>query len=90
MKNADIVPFTEVKRKVESLTLSTARGVIGGHQYRPHLPMPRTFVSDRRISFTKNINDIRAVSSYIFGDDNINASLVGEKCFDKMLQETRG
>ena len=78
-----------VKAKTSALKLNPARRSIpGAHQYRPPLPAPKKQdPRRRRISFTKNVDDVAAVAEHLLGDAHANPSEVGEKCFDILLGE---
>jgi len=52
--------------------------------YRPDLPEKKKSKSARRISFTRELSDIEAVSYYLF-DEIRKPKEVGEKCFDNAL-----
>jgi len=52
------------------------------------LPLPKKQEPrKRRISFQKDLEEVRAVSEYLFEDSDKDASLVGEKCFDLIHRE---
>ena len=79
IKEAESLPFTKTKTSVPK-----------GEQYTPALPMPKNLDSrERRISFTKKINEIEGVSQHLFGSSDKNPSDVGEKCFDLVLRESK-
>lgn len=83
------VAFEDIKAKARTMTLArTKRTFPAGQQYRPRLPLPkRVQPSQRRISFLREADDVKAVARYLFGKDNVAASRVGEKCFDTFLSE---
>jgi hypothetical protein len=84
-------PLTFAEIKAESARLpfmSTKRSVPEGDQYKPRLPMPKKLEPrQRRISFLKDIEDVRTVAEYLFEDAEKDPSAVGEKCFDLILRE---
>lgn len=86
-------PFSleEIKNKARDLRFSpTKRSVPKGDQYRPELPLPKKPESNkRRISFVKDIDDVKCVAEYLFKDEATDPSAVGEKCFDLTLREAR-
>ncbi len=81
--------FEELKEKAKYIAFSpTKQSVPQGKQYRPSLPEPKKLVpQQRRISFLKNIDEVKTVADYLFQDENVNPSKVGEKCFDLILNE---
>jgi hypothetical protein len=83
--------FREIKNKSKELRFNpTRRTVPQGEQYKPNLPMPlRMEPYKRRISFAKQVDEIRAVAEYLFKDPDEQPSKVGEKCFDLILREAR-
>ncbi|MBM4044777.1 MAG: hypothetical protein FJ279_06675 [Planctomycetes bacterium] len=83
--------FDEIRAEAEKLRLRpTTTTMPKGEQYKPNLPMPRrTDPRKRRISFLKDVDDIKRVAEYLFKDENAAPSAVGEKCFDLILREAR-
>jgi len=83
--------FEEIKAKADSLPFrATKSSIPKGEQYKPALPMPKKLESrKRRISFVKDIDEVKSVADYLFEDENIDASVVGEKCFDLVLREAK-
>ena len=81
----------QIKAEAKELPFSpTKRTVPRGEQFRPSLPIPKKLESQkRRISFTKDVDDVKTVAVYLFKDDNVDPSDVGEKCFDLLLREAR-
>lgn len=83
--------FEEIKAESGALKFSALKkSVPRGEQYRPLLPVPaRVPSSKRKISFTKDAGDVRDVAEFLFEDPEHDASAVGAKCFDVMLEEAR-
>jgi hypothetical protein len=79
-------PMSLEQLKDESKHLSfvaTKRSVPVGQQYKPSLPMPKTLeTKSRRISFIKDVVEIRRVAEYLFDDPDVSPAAVGEKCFE--------
>lgn len=90
IKEGKPLSFNEIKTETQRLHLNpTIRSFPPGEQYRPDLPLPKRLEpTRRRISFIKDVADIKAVAEY-FGDIDIEPSGVGEKCFDLLLKEAR-
>ena len=66
----------------------TSRSIPGALQYKPTLPVPpRTDPRKRRISFSRDAEEVRLVASHLFDNSNHDPSQVGEKCFEMMLEE---
>lgn len=82
--------LNEIKAEAERIRFSsTVRSFPPGEQYRPPLPMPtRLEPTKRRISFVKEVKDIKIAAGY-FDDPDMEPSEVGEKCFDIILTEAR-
>jgi hypothetical protein len=82
--------FEEIKTASGHLPFSqTKTQAPGGKQYRPQLPMPggaqpRT----RRISFVRDVEEVRSVADYLFDEPDTDPSRVGEECFSLILKET--
>ena len=81
----------EIKIEAKRLPFATkTRSIPRGEQFRPNLPMPKQVEPRRtRISFMKDIQDIRTVAQYLYNDESVDASTVGGKCFDLTLREAR-
>lgn len=89
-KNTEKVSFSDLfiadADKIYGVKLrSGARGNI----YRPNLPKPINEKPYRVIRFSKSVNDIKTLVGYFYGDkeESIEASVIGEKCFDTVLEE---
>jgi adenine-specific DNA methylase len=91
MEEATALSLEEIKTEAKTLSFSpTKRSALPGSQYRPDLPLPRRLESrTRRISYVKDVDEVKRVAEYLFDDANADPSDVGEKCFDLMLKETR-
>ena len=83
--------FDEIKAKASALAFAeTRKTALPGRQYRPHLPLPPKLKrAERRISFVRNSDDIKAVGRYLLGEDSVSATKVGEECFDTFLSEAK-
>lgn len=81
----------QIRQEAEGLRFSsTARTVPKGEQYRPKLPMPPGVgPHKRRISFAKDVGEVKSVAKHLFDDEDKEPSAVGEKCFDLILEEAR-
>ena len=85
-------PYTldEIKKEAENLKLNPVRSGLRGKQFKPKLPLPKPEPSSkRRISYSKDLDDIETVQNYLFGDEEVKPSLVGEECFDQILKEAK-
>ena len=83
--------FEEIKTASKRLPFSpTKTQMPGGKQYRPQLPMPKRIEPrTRRISFVKDVEEVRSVAEYLFDDPDTDAARVGEECFNLILKEAR-
>ncbi len=81
--------FEEIRAASAHLAFSsTKRSIPEGDQYKPKLPLPkRPEPRKRRISYLKDVDEVRSVAQYLFDDIEKDASAVGEKCFDLLLRE---
>ena len=63
----------------------------GGETYKPSLPRPENDKPYRIIRFSKSTQDIQTLVGFFYGDpeEDISPSLIGEKCFDKVLSEAK-
>ncbi|CAI7997052.1 hypothetical protein GBAR_LOCUS2033 [Geodia barretti] len=87
--SGETATFSDLKEGI--MGVSTSPSTIpfrNAQQYKPNLPAPqREDPQTRRISFTKNAEDVRIVAEYLSGDSERNPSDVGQECFDLVLQE---
>jgi hypothetical protein len=83
--------FEDIKKQAKELPMTkTKKSVIAGSQFKPTLPAPAGKAPNAkvcRISFTKNKEDVAAVSNHLFDDASADPSVVGEKCFDIVRKE---
>lgn len=86
-----VVAIDELRQEAKKLAFSsTKRAIPKGEQYKPELPLPKDLEPrKRRISFVKDLQDIETVSEHLFDDGEVDASTVGERCFDLILREAR-
>lgn len=88
LKQTTSTDLAGVMRNVSRLPMKPTRGVLKGKQYKPTLPRPTQEKTSDRIAFRRPVAAIRRVSSYLFGTRDKKPSVVGEKCFDLVLEET--
>jgi hypothetical protein len=90
IKQGEALALTQLKQQADHLTfVATRRSVPAGQQYTPALPLPKQVEGRvRRISFTRDIDEIRRVGAYLL-DADASPSAVGEKCFEVMLEAAR-
>ena len=80
----------ETKTKSEKLKLNPVTSRLEGVQFMPKLPKPRPEPSSKkRISYSKDLEEIQVVQNYLFDENSVTPSQVGEKCFDQMLREAQ-
>ena len=62
-----------------------------GQTFRPSLPKPASEKPFRIIRYSKSIDDIKVLIGYFYGDKEeiVSPSLIGEKCFDKILEDAK-
>ena len=82
--------FSESAKADYGVTLrSDARGY--GQTFRPTLPKPVNEKPFRIIRYSKSIEEIKLLIGYFYGDveETVSPSLIGEKCFDRILEEAK-
>lgn len=80
----------ELKQEFPNLPSTNLSKGFGGAHFKPKLPQPKPEPSSkRRISYSKNLDDIETVQNHLFGDEEVKPSQVGEKCFDQILKEAK-
>ena len=87
--SGEMATFSELKENIMGVNITPSPLLFdSGRQYKPNLPdPPREEPRTRRISFSRNTEDVRVVAEYLFGDSEQNPSEVGQECFDLMFQE---
>ncbi len=81
--------FAQIKAAATELPFSvTKKSIPMGEQYKPALPMPKKLEPrSRRISFVKEVEEIKRVAEYLFEDADKEPSVVGEECFDLIFKQ---
>ena len=80
----------EIKDEAENLKLNPVKSGLKGKQFKPKLPLPKPKEpTKKQIAYRKDVNDIQTVQSYLFDDQEVSPSKVGEECFDQMLKEAQ-
>ena len=80
----------DIKKETEELKLNTVSSGLGGKHFLPTLPLPELKEpTTKRITYSKNSDDIQTVQGYLFGGQEVSPSKVGEECFDQMLKEAQ-
>ena len=85
-------PYTldEIKEEAEKLKLNPVKSGLRGEQFKPKLPLPKwKGPTKKQISYSKDSDDIQTVQKYLFGEEEVRPSQVGEECFDQMLKEAQ-
>jgi hypothetical protein len=67
---------------------SSVRGLPGAKKFKPSLPAPAS-KSSRRISFVRELDEIEAVSTFLFDEKNALPKDVGNACFERVLKEAK-
>jgi hypothetical protein len=79
-----------IKERVTANQAAKTGKNVDAFTYKPKLPQPKTDKKERTISFRRSEAEVRAVSNYLFGDEEeVSASRVGEECFDLVLKKTK-
>ena len=90
MDSGDLYTLDKIKEESKNLRLNSVRSGLKGEQFKPNLPLPKPEPSsDRRISYIKSVDDIETVGNYLFGEEEVQPSQVGEECFDQILKEAQ-
>lgn len=102
-RNAQERTFSTVARKVQyhDLFTETAKTDFGvtprkdihgpGQTFRPALPKPASEKAFKIIRYSKSVEDIKLLIGYFYGDkeETVSPSLIGEMCFDKILEDAK-
>ncbi len=88
MRKGKRVSIGRLKELSDKLPVKETRTGLIGSRYMPSLPRPEELATyKRRISFTKEFEEIQTVSSHLFDSPDVSPNEVGSKCFDLILQE---
>jgi hypothetical protein len=80
----------EIKEEAKNVRLTSVSAGLKGKRFNPKLPLPKPKESPKKqIAYRKDLDDIQTVQSYLFGDQEVRPSKVGEECFDQMLKEAQ-
>ena len=80
----------KIKTKSKKLKLNPVRSGLRGMQFMPKLPMPKPEPSSKKqISYSRDLEEIQLVQDYLFEENSITPSQVGERCFDEILREAQ-
>lgn len=85
-------PYTvdEIKKEVKTLRMNPVTSGLKGKQFKRALPRPKPEESTKiQISYSKELDDIQTVQRYIFDEEKVSPSKVGEECFDMILEEAK-
>lgn len=82
--------FGNIKDEAKSLSFHRTRTSFPpGDQYQPKLLLPlKPQATNRRVSYTREIDKIKTVAEY-YGNPDMAPSAVGEKCFDTIYEEAK-
>ena len=85
----EVVSFSNLKDGLSGMQMARTTSPINtGEQYSPKLPEPpRNEPRKRRITFSRDADEVEQVAEYLFDDSEEAPSKVGEECFDRVLQE---
>jgi hypothetical protein len=92
-EDAESLPLSEIQRRVQRGKVKLAQISRGGGrqaQAAPNLPKRPKESMLNRISFTRPIEDVRTVSSFLFEEENAPPSQVGAEAFDFVLRKAAG
>ena len=80
--SGQLYTLDEIETESENLRLNNVRSGLKGEQFKPKLPLPRPEPSSKkRISYSKDLEDIETVKEYLLGEQEVSPSRVGEECF---------
>lgn len=85
-------PYTldEIKEETKNLRQPSVSAGLKGKRFNPNLPLPKPKEpTKKQITYRKDVDDIQTVQRYLFGDQEVSPSKVGEECFDQILKEAQ-
>ncbi|BDR15658.1 ATP-binding protein [Vibrio sp. STUT-A11] len=87
-KSKNIAP-TEVVTSIPEDKWVQMRGEANAKKFVPNLPMPPKDSTNRRITFTRPIEEIKTISEFYFETGSTSPQEVGERCFDEALRRAK-
>lgn len=88
-KSTTPVAPQNVASAVPSDKWRVVRTGLGGKQYIPELPVPRTTNPNKQIKFSRPADEIKTVAIYLFEDEEARPTDVGEQCFVEILKKAK-
>lgn len=98
-KEEDVREFfkkAEYKDSIELIDSETTtdwravpRGQHQGKRVNPKLPKPPRRNTKVRITYFREKEEVKLVGEYVFGDSSIEPSVIGNHCFDQVLESAR-
>ena len=80
----------EIKKSLKSLKMNPVKSGLKGKQLKRNLPRPKSKEpTKKRITYSKEPDEIQKVQRYLFGEKKVTPSKIGEECFDIILEETK-
>ena len=91
IKSGSSYALDEIKKEsTENLKLNPVTLGLKGQRFMPKLPLPELKEpTTKQIAYSKHSDDIKTVQSYLFGEEEVRPSKVGEECFDQILKEAQ-
>lgn len=83
------VEALKISATIPAEAWTAVRKDYGGRRFVPELPSPTLENPEKQIRFSRRINEIQAVSEYLFDDKNMPPSTVGEACFDSIFKKAK-
>lgn len=80
--------FTDTAKDSLGVTL---RREVKGETFRPQLPKPQNDKQYRIVRFSRGVDEIKLLVEFFYGDREaeVSSSVIGEKCFDRVLAEVK-
>ena len=87
--SAQKISPAEIKDFSNRIKMTDVRRDPQGQQLKPILPMPQEKKEKKKISFVRPTREIRMVAKYLFDDPDQKPSVIGEKCFEIVLEDAK-
>ena len=85
----DLLSLAELKEKARTLPFAATQALLHSEQHKPRLPKPpRRELKVRRITFSKDVEQIEAVAEYI-DEPDMSPNEIGSECFERIYDKTR-
>lgn len=89
ISSAKSLSIKELRDEFRSLKTAAVKSGAKGRQYKPVLPKPKNKENTVTIRYVKDRDLVTEVDTYLHGYANCTPSVIGEECFDLILERAQ-